>query len=289
MAKELLGKEVTAALKQQLLQRVAALSEKDITPKLAVVRCGEQAADISYENGAVKCADSVGVAVEKIVLPRDVTQQDLIAQLQALNEDKNIHGVLMLRPLPEHLRQAEQKICNTLCPEKDVDGMTDLSSAGVFLHRELGFPPCTAQACMEVLSAYGIDCTGKHAVVIGRSAVVGKPAAMMLLQRNATVTVCHTKTKNLPELTRQADIIVTSAGVLNSLTAEMVRAGQVVLDVSINWDADKKEGKGGIAGDADYAAVAPIVDAITPVPGGIGAVTTVVLMEHVVRSAERMA
>ena len=153
--------------------------------------------------------------------------------------------------------------------------------------KQLGFAPCTPQACMEILDHYGIDCKGKTAVVIGRSLVVGRPAAMMLMQRNATVTICHTKTVDTAAIARQADILVTSAGVLNSLTAGYVRPGQIVIDVSINWDPTKKDGKGGIAGDADFAAVEPIVEAITPVPGGVGAVTTSVLIGHVVEAAAR--
>ena len=165
--------------------------------------------------------------------------------------------------------------------------MTDLSNAGVFMGKQLGFAPCTPQACMEILDYYGIDCKGKTAVVIGRSLVVGRPAAMMLMQRNATVTICHTKTVDTASIARQADILVTSAGVLNSLTADYVRPGQIVIDVSINWDPTKKDGKGGIAGDADFAAVEPVVEAVTPVPGGVGAVTTSVLIGHVVEAAAR--
>ena len=165
--------------------------------------------------------------------------------------------------------------------------MTDLSNAGVFMGKKLGFAPCTPQACMEILDYYGIDCTGKKAVVIGRSLVVGKPAAMMLLGKNATVTVCHTKTRDVAAVARQADILVSAAGVLNSLTKDYVSPGQIVIDVSINWDPTKKEGKGGIAGDAKFDEVEPIVGAITPVPGGVGSVTTSVLIGHVVEAAER--
>ena len=171
--------------------------------------------------------------------------------------------------------------------------MTDLSNAGVFEGRnDLGFAPCTPAACMEILDFYHIDCTGKNAVIIGRSLVVGKPAAMMLLGKNATVTVCHTKTVDLPKICRGADLIISAAGVLKSLTKEFVAPGQTVLDVSINWDANKPNSKGtlgAIAGDAVYDEVEPIVDAITPVPGGVGAVTTSVLLSHVVEAAKRAA
>lgn len=287
MAKQLLGKEVTAAMNEKLQARVAELQEKGVTPKLGIIRCGENPSDLSYEKGAMSRAALIGVEVERFLLPEDVTKEALIAQIEALNADASIHGVLLFRPLPKQLKSAESEICNHLRPEKDIDCMTDLSNAGVFMGKQLGFAPCTPQACMEILDHYGIDCKGKTAVVIGRSLVVGRPAAMMLMQRNATVTICHTKTVDTAAIARQADILVTSAGVLNSLTADYVRPGQIVIDVSINWDPTKKDGKGGIAGDADFAAVEPIVEAITPVPGGVGAVTTSVLIGHVVEAAAR--
>ena len=287
MAKQLLGKEVTAAMNEKLQAKVAELKEKGVTPKLGIIRCGENPSDLSYEKGAMSRAALIGVEVERFLLPEDVTKEALIAQIEALNADASIHGVLLFRPLPKHLKDVQSEICNHLRPEKDIDCMTDLSNAGVFMGKQLGFAPCTPQACMEILDYYGIDCKGKTAVVIGRSLVVGRPAAMMLMQRNATVTICHTKTVDTAAIARQADILVTSAGVLNSLTADYVRPGQIVIDVSINWDPTKKDGKGGIAGDADFAAVEPIVEAITPVPGGVGAVTTSVLIGHVVEAAAR--
>ena len=290
MAKQLLGKEVTAAMNAKLQDKVAALKEKGISPKLAIVRCGENPSDLSYEKGATARAELIGVEVVKFVLPEDVTKEALIAQIEAINADSSIHGCLMFRPLPKHLKAGQDEICNKLSAEKDVDCMTDLSNSGVFTGKKLGFAPCTPQACMEILDFYGIDCKGKNAVVIGRSLVVGKPAAMMLMAKNATVTMCHTKTVNTAEICKNADIIVSAAGVLNSLTAEYVRPGQTVIDVSINWDAEKpnaKGGKGGIAGDAKFEEVEAIVDAITPVPGGVGSVTTSVLMKHVVEAAEK--
>lgn len=287
MAKQLLGKEVTAAMNEKLQAKVAELKEKGVTPKLGIIRCGENPSDLSYEKGAMSRAALIGVEVERFLLPEDVTKEALIAQIEALNADASIHGVLLFRPLPKHLKDVQSEICNHLRPEKDIDCMTDLSNAGVFMGKQLGFAPCTPQACMEILYYYGIDCKGKTAVVIGRSLVVGRPAAMMLMQRNATVTICHTKTVDTASIARQADILVTSAGVLNSLTADYVRPGQIVIDVSINWDPTKKDGKGGIAGDADFAAVEPIVEAVTPVPGGVGAVTTSVLIGHVVEAAAR--
>ena len=291
MAKLLLGKEVNEALNADLQKRTAALREKGIVPTLGIIRVGEDPSDLSYEKGAIKRAELVGVAVRQYLLPADASKEAVIAVIDEINADVSIHGVLMFRPLPKHLKADQNEICNRLDPQKDMDCMTHMSNAGVFEGLELGYAPCTPAACMEILDYYGIDCKGKNAVVIGRSLVVGKPAAMMLMGRNATVTVCHTKTVNTAEICKNADIIVTAAGVLNSLTADFVRPGQVVIDVSINWDENKinaKGGKGGIAGDAVFAEVEPIVDAITPVPGGVGAVTTSVLMKHVVEAAEKV-
>lgn len=291
MAKQLLGKEVTDALNAKLIERANALKAQGIEPTLGILRIGEDPSDLSYEKGATKRAELLGIAVRKTVLPADADKQTVLAQIDALNADDGIHGVLMFRPLPKHLKADSDEICNRLDPRKDVDCMTDLSNAGVFENRaDLGFAPCTPAACMEILDYYGIDCKGKNAVVIGRSLVVGKPAAMMLMARNATVTVCHTRTVNTAEICRNADILVSSAGVLNSLTKDFVRPGQVVIDVSINWDANKPNSRGtlgAIAGDAVFAEVEPIVDAITPVPGGVGSVTTSVLMKHVIEAAER--
>ena len=293
MAKLLLGKEVTAALNAKLQAKVAELKEKGVSPKLGILRCGENPSDLSYEKGAVARAELIGVEVEKFVLPEDVTKEALIAKIEELNANDSIHGVLMFRPLPKHLKADQNEICNKLDPAKDVDCMTDLSNAGVFEDRkDLGFAPCTPQACMEILDHYGIDCKGKSAVVIGRSLVVGKPAAMMLMKNNATVTICHTKTVNTAEVARSADILVSAAGVLGSLTKDFVRPGQIVIDVSINWDPEKinsKGGKGAIAGDAKFEEIEPIVEAITPVPGGVGSVTTSVLIGHVVEAAARKA
>ena len=251
MAKQLLGKEVTAALNARLQAQVEDLKARGVTPTLGIIRVGERPDDLSYERGATKRAELIGVAVEKIVLPEDASREAVLETIDRVNADDRIHGVLLFRPLPKHLKAYENEIANRLDARKDVDGMTDLSNAGVFMGKKLGFAPCTPAACMEILDHYGIDCTGKKAVVIGRSLVVGKPAAMMLMARNATVTVCHTRTKDVAAVAREADILVSSAGVLGSLTKDYVRPGQIVLDVSINWD----EAKGGIAGDAVYAEV----------------------------------
>ena len=285
MAKQLLGKEVTAALNAKLQAQVEELKAKGVVPTLGIVRVGERPDDLSYERGATKRAELIGVEVEKFVLPEDVSKEDLLKVIDEINANDKIHGVLMFRPLPKHLKADQYEICNRLDPKKDVDGMTDLSNAGVFMGKSMGYAPCTPAACMEILDHYGIDCTGKKAVIIGRSLVVGKPAAMMLMAKNATVTVCHTRTKDVPSVTREADIVVSAAGVLRSLTKEYVRPGQIVIDVSINWD----EAKGGIAGDAVYEEIEPIVEAITPVPGGVGSVTTSVLIGHVVEAARLAA
>ena len=290
MAKLLLGKEVTAAMNRRLQEQAAALKERGVSPKLAIIRCGADPSDLAYEKGAESRAALIGVEVEKFLLPGDVSKGRLLETIDQVNADGSIHGCLLFRPLPGHLKRDQDEICNRLSPAKDVDCMTDLSNAGVFTGKDLGFAPCTPQACMEILHHYGIDPKGRRAVVIGRSLVVGKPVAMMLLAEHATVTICHTKTVDLPQITRQADILVSSAGVLGSLTRNHVRPGQVVIDVSINWDEHKPNGKGGLgamAGDAVFEEVEPIVDATTPVPGGVGSVTTSVLIGHVVQAAER--
>lgn len=280
MARQLLGKEVNAALNERIKAQAAELQAKGVQPTLCVIRVGENPSDISYEKGATKRCETLGVACEKILLPEDVSQEALLEVIDKVNNDDRIHGVLLFRPLPKHLNQA--LIENALDPAKDVDCMTDGSMSGVFTGKKVGFPPCTPQACMEILDHYGIDCTGKKAVVIGRSLVVGKPAAMMLIKKNATVTICHTRTVDMPSVTREADILLVAAGRAGVVGADYVREGQIVIDVGINMNAEGK-----LCGDVDYAAVEPIVDSITPVPGGVGSVTTSVLVGHVVEAAAR--
>jgi len=289
MAKRLLGKEVNEALVASLQARAAALKEKGVIPTLAILRLGENPSDLSYEKGATKRAEEIGVAIKNFILPEASTKEEVLAVIDQINADDSIHGCLMFRPLPKHLKADQDEICNRLAPKKDVDSMTHMSNAGVFEGQDLGYAPCTPAACMEILDHYGIDCKGKKAVVIGRSLVVGKPAAMMLMAKNATITICHTRTVDPAAVCREADIIISAAGVLNSLTKDFVRPGQVVIDVSMNWNPEKitSKGKGGMSGDAIFDEVEPIVDAITPVPGGVGAVTTSVLMKHVVEAAEK--
>ena len=280
MAQLLKGAEVVSALNERIKADVSALVSRGVLPTLAILRVGEKPDDLAYERGAIKRAETVGVAIKHIVLPETVSQESLLAEIERINADDTIHGCLMLRPLPKHIDDLRAR--EALLPEKDIDGITEGSLAGVFSGTKRGFPPCTAQACMEILSYYGIDPAGKRAVVIGRSLVIGKPVAMMLLQKNATVTICHTKTKDMSSETRRAEILIVAAGRAGVVGAEYVSAGQTVLDVGINFDASGK-----MTGDADFAAVEPIVGAITPVPGGVGTVTTSVLMAHVVEAAKR--
>lgn len=287
MAELLSGTEVSRSLDERTAKKAEMLRRRGVVPKLVIVRLGENPSDLSYERGAMKRAEALGVRTHRIVLGDQATKEELLQVIRELNADTGVHGVLLFRPLPKHLAAFESVICNALDPEKDVDSMTDISHAGVYENREIGFPPCTPEAVIKILDHYGIEPAGRRVAVIGRSLVVGKPVAMMLMARHATVTVCHTRTADVPGITREADIVVSSAGVLRSLTREHVREGQVIIDVSINWDPSKKDGRGGIAGDADFEEVEKVVKAITPVPGGVGAVTTSVLIEHVVRAAAK--
>ncbi len=282
MAEILKGNAVTAAINERTSACVEELRANGICPTLCIVRVGERPDDISYENGAVKRAAAVGVEVVKRVFLADVSEDELINAIKEINSDRSIHGVLMFKPLPKHIN--ESLVCNTLAPEKDMDGITDMSLAGVYAQKPLGYSPCTAQAVIELLDHYGVELTGKNVTVIGRSLVIGKPVSMMLIKKNATVTICHTRTKDLPSVCRRADILVAAAGKAGMVTPEFVREGQVVIDVGINWSEEKQK----IVGDVDLDNVSPIVSAITPVPGGVGGVTTSVLMSHVVDAAKRI-
>ena len=283
MAKLLLGKEVTDALNANLQTRTAALREKGIIPTLGIVRVGADPSDLSYEKGATKRAELVGVDVKKFELSADASKEDVLAVIDQVNADDSIHGVLMFRPLPKHLKADQNEICNRLDPKKDVDCMTHLSNAGVFEGLNgLGFAPCTPAACMEILDYYGIDCKGKNAVVIGRSLVVGKPAAMMLDRENATVTLCNSRTQDLPALCKEADVVVVAMGRQGFIGSDCLREGQVVVDVGIHVNAEGK-----LCGDVRFDEAEPLVEAITPVPGGVGTVTTSVLVGHVVDAAEK--
>lgn len=273
------GAPVAAALNEKTKIAAQALREAGVIPTLAIIRVGERPDDIAYETGACKRAEAVGVAVLKLTLPANASEQELEQTIYMVNDDANIHGVLLLRPLPKTMN--EERLVGLLAPEKDVDGITDGSLCGVFTGKKIGYAPCTAQACMEILDHYGVDCTGKKATVVGRSLVVGRPAAMLLMEKNATVTICHTRTKDLPRQIQQAEIVIAAAGRRGMFGAECFREGQMVLDVGIHFN---DEGK--MCGDVRTAEVEPIAAAITPVPGGVGAVTTAVLMNHVVQAAQ---
>lgn len=276
--KELRGMPAAKAILAELQQRVVRLSEKGVIPKLSVVRVGARADDLSYERGIYKRFESAGAKVETIELPLTVTQEELESVIKLLNDDAAVHGVLLFRPLPKTLD--EIRIKSLLAEEKDVDCLTSSNDAHLFAGDKKGYPPCTPQAVMEILEHYDIDLTGKKVTVVGRSMVVGKPVAMLFLSKNATVTICHTKTQNLQEECKNADIIVACAGVPKMITSDFVREGQVVIDVGIHVVEDK------LCGDVDYDSVSEIVDAITPVPGGVGSVTTTVLLKHTIMSAE---
>jgi len=281
MAELLKGADVVGAMNKKMMVEVAELKCKGVSPTLAILRVGEKPDDISYEKGATKRCETVGVAVKSIVLPADVAQDRLMQEVESLNADSSVHGVLIFRPLPKHLDEYE--VCEALDPHKDVDGITEGSLAGVFTGGKKGFAPCTAQACVEILDYYGIGCEGKRAVVIGRSLVVGKPVSVMLMGKHATVTTCHTRTAGMPTVARSAEILIVAAGKMESLTKEYFSPGQIVIDVGINWN----EEKGKLCGDVLFEDAEPIVAAITPVPGGVGTVTTSVLVSHVVEAAKK--
>ena len=282
MARLLKGKEAADALNEKLLDRSIALCEEGTAPTLAIVRVGENGSDIAYENGAVKKAQQVAVAIEKFICPADIREEDLMDIIDFINCNEKIHGILLLQPLPKHLNS--ERIRNSIAIEKDMDCIGDGSLAHLFLQKEGAYVPCTAESCMEILKYYDIPVKGKKVVVIGRSMVIGKPVAMMMLAENATVTICHTKTteEDMAALCKQADIIIAAAGHRNTLTAEMVAPGQTIIDVGINFN---EEGK--MVGDVDFEPVSEIVEAITAVPGGVGSMTTTLLMKHVIEAAEK--
>lgn len=281
MAQILKGKPVADALTAQMKKDVEELKAAGVTPTLCIFRVGERPDDLSYERGATKRASVVGIEVRNVILPADVSQEVFDTEFRKVNEDDSIHGILLFRPLPGHLDN--EKARQMLNPAKDIDGCTDLSLAGVFTNTKTGFPPCTAQAAMEILHHFGIQIKGKKAAVIGRSLVIGRPVAMMLMHENATVVNCHTRTVDVPSITRAADILITASGQLHSVTRKYTNPYQVVIDVGINWD----KAKGGISGDVAFEDVEPYVAVITPVPGGVGSVTTCVLISHVVEAARR--
>ena len=278
MAQILKGAPVVAAMNEANAARCAALKEKGIVSTLAVVRVGAREDDISYEKGIVTRCGKVGVEVRQFHLAEDVTQEELLDVIRQINGDASVHGCLIFRPLPK--RFDDRRVQEALAPEKDVDGITDGSMAGVFTNMPIGYPPCTAQACLEILKYYNVPLSGKRAVVVGRSLVVGQPAALLLQRRNATVTVCHTGTRDIPALSREADIVIAAAGRPGLITADCLRPGQTVLDVGVHPGPD-----GTLCGDVAPEA-AGLDLALTPVPGGVGSVTSAVLCKHTIQAAE---
>ena len=277
------GSDVAEAMTRRMIEKVRNLEEKGILPTLCIIRVGSRPDDLAYENGAIQRCEAVGVKVKRMILPVDVKQDAFDRVFMEANRDPAVHGILYFRPLPGQLD--EERIRPMLDPWKDVDGCTDLSLSGVFTNMELGFAPCCAQAVMELLHHYGVDPKGKKVAVIGRSLVIGRPVSMMLMHENATVATLHTKTNDLPSITREADILVVAAGCIHLVRPEYTNPDQIVIDVGINWDPEL----GGITGDVDFEAVEPVVSAITPVPGGVGSITSCVLVDHVIEAARRAA
>ena len=273
------GAEVNAAMKERMINRVDALKKKGVQPVINIVRIGNRSDDLAYERGARKRMESVGVEMKITELPEDISQADFVKAFRKVNEDKTVHGIMLFRPLPEHLDESE--IASIINPIKDVDCMSPVNIAKVFMGDEGVFAPCTAKAVMEMLAHYEVDLSGKNVVIVGRSMVVGKPLAMLMLKKNATVTVCHTRTVDLAEKCRRADVVVAAAGRAGMITGDMISRGTVVVDVGININ---KEGK--LCGDVEFESVEPQASYISPVPGGVGGVTSSVLASHVIKAAE---
>ena len=279
MAEILSGRETAKAIDENIAKKVRELAENGITACLAVVRVGSDPADISYEKSIIKKAGKAGVDVRVSVIENDVNAyENVCSTIKTLNSDDKVHGILLFRPLPKGID--EDSVIELIDPSKDVDGVTKGSLVSVFTGKGSGYAPCTAQACIEILDFYGIEPKGKDCVVIGRSLVVGKPLAMLLLNRNSTVTVCHTKTGDLPSKVRRADIVFAAAGRGKMIDSGYLCGGQTVIDVGINFDENGK-----MCGDVDFESAEGTVAAITPVPGGVGSVTTSVLLLHTVDSA----
>ncbi|MDD2568187.1 MAG: bifunctional 5,10-methylenetetrahydrofolate dehydrogenase/5,10-methenyltetrahydrofolate cyclohydrolase [Clostridia bacterium] len=280
MATILSGKEVAAVLKEQNKNNVLALKAQGVMPKLGLIRVGARPDDVYYEGSIKKnCADT-GIECETVELPEMVEQQILEKTVKEISQRQDISAIFFFSPLPKHLDEKAARA--HIAVAKDVDSLTLGSAAKVFVGDSSGFAPCTPVAVMEILKYYQIPLKGKRVTMLGRSLVVGKPLTMLLLGENATVTVCHSRTEELPKVCREAEVLIAAVGRAKMVKAEYVRAGQVVIDVGINADPDR-EGK--MCGDVDFEAVEPIVDAITPVPGGVGSVTTAVLCKHIIQAA----
>ena len=284
MAEVLKGAPVVKALSERMIRDVEELRAQGIYPTIAILRVGDRHDDVSYENSAIKRCHAVGVRVVTLTLPADARQDEFDRALSSLNNDPGVHGILMFMPLPEQLDAERARML--LSPEKDVDGITDRSLSGVFTSTDKGFPSCTAQATMEMLHFYNIDIARKKAAIIGRSLVIGRPVAMMLMHENATVVNCHTSTENIPEITREADILIVAIGRPRMITHDYVKDGAVVIDVGIHrLDPEKNNGKK-LCGDVDYEDVEQIASYITPVPGGVGPMTIAMLMKNVLKETK---
>lgn len=277
--KRLAGKEVADKIVEELKVKVEELKSKGVNPKLAILRVGERSDDLAYERGVLKRFESAGVEVEVTSLPVDVSQEELDKTFDKINNDPKVHGILVFRPLPKPL--SDEHMRKTIDSGKDSDFMDNRNMEFV-LSGKSDAAPCTAEAVMALIKHYGIDTKGKKVTVVGRSLVIGKPVALLLITANATVTVCHTKTENIQQECKNADIIVACCGVAKMITPDYVKPGQIVIDVGMNVDSEGK-----LCGDVDYEKVSEIVDAITPVPGGVGSITTAILLKHVVNNAER--
>lgn len=288
MAELLKGKPVADCITEETAKKAAWLRERGVEPALAIIRVGENPSDLSYEKGALKRAESAGITVKQFIFDENAGQEEIMDEIIRINGDDSIHGVLIFRPLPGHIDEAA--VCEALEPAKDVDGITSGSMAGVFTDSGKGYPPCTAAACMEILEHYGYDLTGSKVTVMGRSLVIGKPVAMMAMKRNATVTICHSRTgkDDFREAGRNADVVIAALGRARMVTEEMLGRDQVIIDVGINVDDE-----GRLCGDVDFDGKNPeeglgaAAAAVTPVPGGVGSVTTAVLMKHVAEAAEK--
>ncbi len=283
MARELRGAPIARELTAELAVRAQRLRGAGIVPRLVILRAGESPDDLSYERAALKRAEKVGVDVSVRAFPATVATDELLGEIERVNGDPLVDGCLVLRPLPVGVD--ERAVSRSLASGKDVDGMTPGSLATVFSGDGDGFAPCTAEAVIEILVRSGIVLSGARVAVVGRSLVIGRPVAALLTAQDSTVTLCHTKTRELERVCRESDVVVACAGAPRVIRADSVSPGQIVVDVGINWDA----AEGRLVGDVAFDEVEPIVDAITPVPGGVGSVTTAILMKHVVEAAERRA
>lgn len=281
MAQILSGKPLAADILENLITRTESLKARGINPALAIVRVGENEDQLSYERGSILRCSKAGIGVRQIALPADISEEELIAVIEDINRDDTIHGCSLLLPLPKHINT--RRVCDTLRPEKDVDAISSQSLGYLFMNLP-GFPPCAAQACVSILDYYGLNIEGRSVCVVGRSLVVGRPVSMLMLSRNATVTVCHTYTEDLAAKCRDADILIVAAGNAGLITKDYVNQKQIVIDVGINVNEAGK-----LCGDADFETLENIVSAITPVPGGVGIVASTILALHVVKAAERIA